>query len=373
MRVHRSSPRFQAVVVAVILTWVGVAAAREPRIDVAVEPKRFGIEDTARLVIRVIEPPGNVSQPELGELENLQVVGGPTRGSEFSFVNGVATSSVSFTYFVQGLAEGAATVGPFSVRVGDEVLRADATSVEVVPGSVRPPRRSRRRSPFFEDPFEDLNLVPRRRQPQPKVVLRHLVQGRKLVVGQPISVTVVLDTTAGVSNFEWVDAPSYPGWWAKRVDPPEQIAPEPVEVDGTRFSRFTIARHTLVPLKPEPLVIPAVRATIGVRSRSLFDSGIVVDREAGRIEVEVIDRPPPPDVYAGAVGDLKYSVSLEPNEIEYGASAVLSVRLAGAGNLPLVEEPPSWPGCDGCETYPPEEESQITVDGSRWSLDSPVS
>ena len=53
--------------------------------------------------------------------------------------------------------------------------------------------------------------------------------------------TVVLDTSAAVDDFGWVAAPSYPGWWAQRVEPPEQITPELVEVDGVRFNRFIIA------------------------------------------------------------------------------------------------------------------------------------
>lgn len=348
-------------VLAVAVMWlaVGAAAADEPRIDVALEPRTFGLEDTVRLVIRVFEPSGNVGQPELGELENLQVVGGPTRGSEFSFVNGVSMSSVSFTYFVQGLAEGSGTIGPFSIRIEDRTLQADAITVEVVPGSVRPPRSSRRRSPFFDDPFDDLV---QRRQPAAKVELRHLIGKRSVVVGEPILATVVLDTTARVTTFNPEPAPKYPGWWAQRVEGPEQIEPEPVEVDGARLNRYTIWQHVLVPLESGTLAIPAVGARIGVGSRSLFDSGQVVDRESAQIEVDVIDRPPPPDGYAGAVGDLKYTASIDPAEIEFGASAVLTVRLEGSGNLPLVEAPPVWPNCQGCETYPPEEESSVKVD-----------
>ena len=41
---------------------------------------------------------------------------------------------------------------------------------------------------------------------------------------------------------------------------------------------------------------------------------------------------------------------------------MLTVKLAGTGNLPLVEAPPIWPTCDGCELYPPEEGSRVTVD-----------
>jgi hypothetical protein len=41
---------------------------------------------------------------------------------------------------------------------------------------------------------------------------------------------------------------------------------------------------------------------------------------------------------------------------------VLTVRLQGTGNLPLVDAPDRWPGCEVCESYPPEEESRVKVD-----------
>ena len=361
----------RALIVAGVLLAAAVAGAAEPSIEVRLTP-RFGVEDRANLEVRVVEPPSGVSQPDLGELINLRVVGGPSRGTEFSFINGVATSAVTFTYLVQGDEVGPASVGPVTVAAGEVVLRAEAVAAEVVPGSVVPPRGSRRTSPFFADPFED--LFPRRRSPAATVVLRHLLPSRRIVVGEPVMATVVLDSNGRIDDFNWVTAPSYPGWWAQRVEPPEQITPEVVEVEGVRFNRFVIARHALIPLKSGLLTIPEVRARLGVGSRSLIDPGEVIDRATDVLEMQVGERPAPPTGYAGAVGELRYTVRLEPAEIEFGASTVLGVELRGSGNLPLVEAPPAWPECTGCEAYPPEEESRVGVDergihGSRsWNV-----
>jgi hypothetical protein len=366
----RRSMTRSLVVVGVLLT-AAVGGAAEPSIEVRLTP-RFGVEDRANLEVRIVEPPSGVSQPELGQLTNLQVVGGPSRGTEFSFINGVATSAVTFSYLVRAEAPGPASVGPVTVTADDVVLRADPVVAEVLPGSVAPPRSRRRTSPFFTDPFED--LFPRRRSPAATVVLRHLIPSRRIVVGEPVMATVVLDTNGRIDEFNWITAPSYPGWWAQRVEPPEQITPEVVEVEGVRFNRFVIARHALIPLKAGVLTIPEVRARLGVGARSLIDPGDVMERATDEIELPVEDRPPTPADYAGAVGQLRYKVRLEPAEIEFGGSTVLSVELRGSGNLPLVEAPPVWPACEGCEAYPPEEESRVGVDergihGSRsWNV-----
>jgi hypothetical protein len=351
-------------VMGVALTVVGVAAvAAEPSLEVHLDPRVFGIEDAARLVIRILEPSGT-PVIDLGELHNIEVLSGPSTSTEFSWVNGAATRAVSYIYVIKGTEVGAAAVGPVTVKIGDSELLSEAVSVEVVPGSVVRQRPAQRRSAFPTDPFDDIFG---RRQPtrSATVALRQLVNDRQIVLGQPVVATVVLDTTAGgVDGFEWVDAPSYPGWWAQRVEPPERITGEVVEVDGVRFNRFVVARHVLVPLSTGELSLPVVEARIGFRSGSLFTPQQVVDRGTKEHLVEVEERPRAPEGFSGAVGDLRYTVSLEPETIDFGEPAVLTIELGGNGNLPLVEAPALWPACAACETYPPEEESNVKVDAT---------
>ena len=350
-----------------------VTSAADPSLEVTLEPRRFGIEDAARLEIRVLEPSGTPAV-DLGALTNLQVVGGPSTGTELSWINGSATRATTFTYMVQGVEVGAAAVGPVTVRMQGLELRSELIAAEIVPGSVVPQQPAGRRSVFPTDPFGDLM---QRRQPtrSARVELRQVLDRDRVVLGQPVLARVVLDTTAGgIDGFEWVDAPSYPGWWAQRVEPPERIAGEVVEVDGIRYNRFVVARHVLVPLKTGSLAVPGVGARIGFRTGSLFAPQQVVERTSPELVVAVAPRPPAPVGYAGAVGDLRYTASLEPQRIAFGESAVLSIELKGSGNLPLVEAPALWPNSADCETYPPEEESSIAFDnrgihGSRvWRM-----
>jgi hypothetical protein len=359
---------------AAVLVLVGLATtavAAEPSLEVHLQPRRFGVDDVAQLTIRVNEPPADLTAPQLGSLDNLEVVGGPSTGSEFSFVNGIASRSQTFTYALRAARPGPAKVGPVTVRAGGVELRAEAVTAEVVEGSVVPPRG--RRSPFFTDPFAD--LAPRRAPPEVEVELRHVLSATRAAVGQPLVATVYLDSTSSaLYDFNLRTPPSYPGFWAQRLDNPEQIGPEVVEVDGTAFYRYRVLRSVLVPLKPGRLEIPAIEATIGVRSRSVFDSGRLVERTAPAREVEASARPTPPAGFAGAVGDLRYAASLEPAVIDFGSSAVLTVTLEGSGNLPLVEAPPSFPSSLACDSYPPEESSRVVVDdagihGSRsWQV-----
>jgi hypothetical protein len=348
-------------VVACLAFGVTAAAAADPSLEVQLDPRTFGIEDVTVLTVRVLEPQGT-PEVDLGALDNLEVVSGPSTKTEFSWINGASTRAVSFSYVVQGLEVGAATIGPVTVHLGEGELVFEIVTADVVPGSIVPQTRQRRRAPFPLDPFEDFGP---RRQPtrSVRVVLRQLVGDQQVVLGEPVSATIVLDTTSGgVDGFEWVTAPSYPGWWAQRVEPPERVTGEVVEVEGVRFNRFEVARHVLVPLRTGRLELPEVDARIGFRTSSFFSPQQVVERSTEPIVVEVSPRPRPPEGYSGAVGNLQYQLSLEPETIDYGESTVLTVELQGNGNLPLVEAPALWPECSDCESYPPEEESRVTVD-----------
>ena len=81
-------------------------------------------------------------------------------------------------------------------------------------------------------------------------MLRHDLSARNVAVGQPLVATVFLDSTvSSLYYFNWRTAPSYPGFWAQRLDNPDKVTPEVVEIDGTRFYRYRVLQSVLVPLK----------------------------------------------------------------------------------------------------------------------------
>jgi hypothetical protein len=342
--------------VAALLCISSAVSAGEPAIEARLEPQRIGIEDTAKLTVTIWEA-GN-SIPRLGELSNLEVVYGPVTESQFRWINGVASSSVNFVYTLRPLQVGAAQLGSITTQVGGVSLATEPITAVVVQGRLTPTPRPRRPIPSW-DPSQ--GAASRERT----VVLRHLSEKRELFLGEPVTVRLVLDTNiAGVENFELVSPPTFPGWWTQQVKLNQPTPPQLVEVEGKRYYRHHLISHVLIPLRSGELTLPTVTARIGIRGRRLFTSGQVVERSTEQLTIAVKERPKPPEGFNGAVGSFQYRTELQPAEIELGESAVLTIELSGNGNLPLVEAPPLWPGCHDCDTYPPEEDSQVKVDDS---------
>ncbi len=372
----RQAFRLPVAILACLLLGAAALSAEAPSLRVGLEPQRLGIEDLTRLTVQVVEPGDDRPEPDLGQLVNFEVVQGPSTETHFSWVNGKSTSSLSLSWILRPLGVGSAVVGPITVRLGARELAGGAVTAEIVPGSIHQQRRTRRPGPFGGvDPFAEFFGNSRRPARQAKVEMRHILSRSKVTDGRPLVATVVLDTTGGgVDGFEWVDVPEYPGWWVQRLENPEKVEAEVVEVNGESFNRFILARFVLIPLKPGTLQIPAAKARIGFRGQSVFAPHTVVERSTRTVDVVVTPRPAAPPGFSGAVGDLRYSATITPDAIPFGASAVVTITLKGKGNLPLVQAPALWPACGDCETYPPEEESSVTIDrsgirGSRsWSM-----
>ena len=375
-RLWTQASHLPAVFLVFLLAGAATLAAGEPSLRISLEPQRLGVEDLTRLTVQVIEPGNDRPAPNLGQLVNFEVVQGPSTETQFSWVNGRSTSALSLSWILRPVGVGSAVVGPITVRLGARELAGGAMTAEIVPGSVHQQRRGRRTGPFGRvDPLAQMFGRPRQPIRQAKVELRHILSRSKVADGRPIVAAVVLDTTGGgVDGFEWIDVPEYPGWWVQRLENPENVEAQVVEINGENFNRFILGRFVLIPLKPGTLQIPAAKARIGFRGQSLFSPHTVVERSTRTVDVVVTPRPAAPPGFSGAVGDLRYSAQITPSTIPFGASAVVTITLEGKGNLPLVQAPTLWPTCEDCETYPPEEDSAVTVDrsgihGSRsWSM-----
>ncbi len=336
-----------------------IAAASQPAVQVRLQPRRLGVRDLTRLSITITGGSVQGPAPRPSHLKNLQIVGGPSTSQEFSWVNGVSSSRVTYSYVLQPLKIGPAEVGPIRVTIGGKTMTTAPVSAVVVAGSVAP---ARPRPAIPANPFDQFfgGGVTR----QVRVGLRLILPRLKVYQGQGVPVTFVLESTAGIDGFQWSTPPTFPGWWAQQVKLPNQVSPSIVQRNGVEYRQYPVARYVLVPLKTGTVRIPPVTARIGIRSYSLFQPSQVVERSTPAATVTIVPRPPAPAGYSGAVGTLTYRAAVSPRKVQLGGSVMLSIELKGRGNLPLVEAPAAWPSCATCETFPPEETSKVKVDAT---------
>jgi hypothetical protein len=368
-------PALLSPAVLVVLGVLGVlaprsAAADEVDVRVRLEPEVIGVEETATFSIEV-HGEGFTSllfRPSF-ELDNLEIVSGPSRHEDMRFANRTLSRTLRLSWEVRPLGIGKA-------RVHDILLQMNGNAVQLQPREIRvrrEPTQQARQSygaDDEDDPFAQFfGRMPqlRRRPEEPEVFLRAEVQPRQPVVGQQMLYSLYLYTREDIAALSTSGVPAFRGFWVQDIPIPQHITTQMVEIGGRRYGRVPLIRKALFPLRPgryrvEPA---AVDLTVQRYDREFFFGPPIARPEALRLQTEeqwvsVQPLPPAPPGFGGAVGQLSLSAELQPKEIRLGEAATLTVRLAGTGNLQGVAEPRiEMPR--GVTVHPPQQEGKEEV------------
>jgi hypothetical protein len=158
------------------------------------------------------------------------------------------------------------------------------------------------------------------------------------------------------------DPPAPTGFWI-------QDLPDPISVTlRTREGRTVETqtyRRAYFPLAPGSYRFPPARLHYEVRRGFLYAPET---RELVSDSVPIVVLPVPragrPDAYTGAVGTLSMQVSVAPERVRAGDPVVLTVDVAGVGNVKALPEP-RLPELPDVELFPPNQDSEVEVSQDR--------
>jgi len=343
-----------------LASWTGIASA-ELTLRSEVEAQRVGVQDQVQLTVTMSGEgmPDNVPMPAL---TNLRVVNGPFTSSQLSVVNGVASHSRSFIYALQPQAVGPAEIGEIRIKVGPTAYVAPPIVIEVVPGSIRPRGNAAPdpMDPFGgEDPFEMFRRRPGR-GPEPKLFLEAVVNRDRAFVGEPVLLTYYLYTTISVTDFRFVESPTYAGFWSEALPPPARSrGGDVVNVKGETFRRFALIQKLLFPTKAGRVIVPGSTFKVGVETGGGFfgPQQQVVERTTTALTVNA-DPIPDERGFSGAVGRFTAQAHLDKTNVALGEAVTLRFEVAGNGNLKWIDRPPDVK-VTGAKVYPPQMSSDL--------------
>jgi hypothetical protein len=350
-------------------------AAAEVEVRTALEPEVIGIDETATFILEVHgDDFSSLRFHPSFELDNLEVVGGPSRYEDMRFVNGSFSRTLRLSWQVRPLGLGEARVRSISAQLDDEVRQLPAQEVRVQREPTQPPRRPFGGFANEEDPFQQFfgrMKNPWRRQPQgPEVFLRAEIEPQSPVVGQQVLFTLYLYTREDITSLAPSGVPTFRGFWVQDIQLPQQLQTQMVEVDGRRYGKVPLLRKALFPLRSGRFKVEPAAVDLTVQR---YDRRFIFGRPMARPEplhlttesqwIEVQPLPPAPPSFGGAVGQLALNAELEPRQIRLGEAATLTVRLSGVGNLQGIRAPRISPP-PGVTFFPPEQESTNQVAGT---------
>jgi hypothetical protein len=366
MKCHDSTQQLSRALGILVLLLAAGSTARAVEVEARIDPTLIGVGQFVTLTLEARMEGGLDLKIEPNfSLHNLEIVAGPSQSQQVSFVNGRVSRSQTLTWTLRAIEVGTARVQNIRLSVNDEIFEMAEQVVEVQTEQVAQidpfgrPRRS-------IDPFEDFFDPMRRRResvavPDPKLFLRAEATPKNPYVGQQVLYSLILFTQADIGAVSPDKMPDFEGLWSIEIEQPRRPKSVMTEVQGDRYGRVVLLQRALFPLRAGELRLDPVEARLVAKIPDYSWMGMVgsYDKEislsSNAITLDVQPIPEAASNFGGAVGALELTAELEPEEIEVGEAATLSLTLSGRGHVDGLAGP-QLPTLEGVRVFPPQTE-----------------
>ncbi len=305
----------------------------------------------------------NVSRPELPDLPEAKLLTPvPSTSSNFSFVNGKATSAYTFTFYYLARQEGKITVPAIEVVVDGKPFQTKELAVTI--------RSQQQMGTGANGQPAEL----------PDIFVKMEVSNRTPLVGEQIIAEVVLyfKNTVDVQSYQPIPGWKAEGFWKEELNDGRQPQATSTIIDGQRFRKASLIRYALFPSKSGKLDLGGFQVNCTIRYSSYtrdpfasFFGGMGANQKMVEMSTEPIkiDARPVPDAdstFSGAVGKFTFKRSAAVKEALVGESVEIITTVEGTGNIALITRP-AFPFPAEFEVYEPQEKQDINRRGDEVS------
>ena len=296
--------------------------------------------------------------------EGFNVVGGPftSTSSSIQVVNGSVTRStrISYTFAVQASREGTFRIGAASLTVDGNKVSSEPFEVKVLPddgsyaasGGGASSSQGQAQQSTSDPQVSGKDLF-----------LRCIPSKKSVSVGEQVVLTYKLYTKVPVSSVSVSKMPSYAGFWTKDIsDNSGKLKQSSEYVNGIEYTTAEIQKVIIVPqrsgnLTIDPMTMECIAQIRTERSsrRSMdpfeaffndpfFSNNITnVQKELSSqslsIDVKALPENGKPDSFAGAVGNYKFTSSIDKEELSTNEAVTITFTVSGSGNIELLQMP----------------------------------
>jgi hypothetical protein len=328
-----------AVAFATMLLILPAARAQDAAFTAAVDRNPVGLGEQFTLTFTVSSAgqagPKNLQPPDLSK---FRLLSGPNTSTSMQFVNGQFSSSVTYSYILQATEAGKFTIGPASVEASGRVLTTAPFIMEV---SKTPPKPKQQAG----GGDAGMNLGD-------DLFVRASVDRSRVTQGQQLNLTYRLYTRVNVLSYAIGKNPAMTGFWSEEIENPKNIELATETIEGKQYRVGVIRRMALFPTQSGTLEISPleVQTTLQVRSRSAdpFDAFFrdpfgrevqyAVRTEPVKVKVDPLPPGAPPG-FKGAVGSFTMTAGVDRPDAKTNEPVSYKVRIAGTGNVKLLEAP----------------------------------
>jgi len=279
-------------------------------------------------------------------IKGFAVLAGPStsRNTSFQYINGKTTQAmnVTYTYILQARKPGKFTISKAEITVDGKKYNTQPISIEVINGGNANNTANNNvdgsnssQTTNSEDLFVRINLNK-----------STVYQGEQLIA------SIKVYDRMGLKDLTDYKFPKYTGFWTQDIESTSNIQLQRENVNGKLYQTGLLKRTILFPQRSGTLTITpfelecVVQKKAGKR-RNFFGEYVntYVDvkkqiKSTGR-KIKVLPLPEnKPTSFKSAVGNnFSITANIDRNELKSNESITLKVKIAGRGNIKLVDVP----------------------------------
>jgi hypothetical protein len=318
---------------------------------------------------------GNAERFSPPEFEGFQVVSGPNVSQSMTSINGSMSVSSSYSFVLVPVKAGTYSIGAASVVIGGRRYTTGAIEIRVVKGRPVPQGGSGNNGGRTPE-AEDLGNEPLPADISKSLFLRSQISKSTAYQGEQVVLTYKLYTRAGIVDSRVDKLPDLNGFWNEDVKPQQQTQWRVETYKGLKYHVADVKKTILFAEHSGKIVINPFEMTFIVRLPSasagdimdqFFGSYKDVKYSAKSLPIELNVKPLPeagkPAGFNGAVGKFSVAANLDKKELKANEALNYKVKIAGSGNLKLLQPltinfPPDF------EKYDPKTNDFITAGAS---------
>lgn len=305
------------------------------------------------------------------DFKSFLVLSGPNQSTSMQFINGSASASMTYSYYLQPRSTGKLTVGSATINYNGKTLNTQPLTINVEKGSQKQQANSQPDTAAAPKDIGD-NLF-----------ILATADKQKVYMGEQVTVTYKLYTRLGIaSQLQVAKLPSYEGFWAEEINVPNNIAFSTEMYKGKQYRVGVLKEGALFPSQLGELSVTPLVLDIPVQIQRRRTGGDIFDQffndpffnniqtvnytaKSNTIKLHVVPLPSQnvPKSFNGAVGDYSLSSGISTASTKTGEPLSLKIGLTGKGNIQLLNMPEiNLP--PGFDKYDPKISEQINRTGT---------
>ena len=320
--------------------------------SIQVQTHKVVAEDERFNVTFVIDGNVKVSEFSWEPGSDFQLLWGPQRGhsSSIQIINGKTTKSVqtTFSYVLRPLKAGRFSLPSARANVDGKELVSSSESIEVVSQQAQ----SRQQNPSSSSQSQTQQPKATQQRTGEDIILTLNLSRTNVVVGEPITATIMLYTRADIAGFESAQFPDFNGFWSQEQDSPTNIEFSRATYNGQIYNAALLKKYMLIPQQTGALAISPAEIVCLVNVRTapsgnsifdgFFDSVTTVRQKvvskAVKVNVSALPKGAP-ESFGGGVGEFTISAKMSKDSLKTHEAASLIVTVSGKGNISLIQAP----------------------------------